>query len=103
MIDLVLVLWLIIFVILFVANLYLNNAFFGVIAGFWLVILGLAIIVTGIQIQSGMSIDTSSNVTQIIYNYTDLTLPFSTYSYIWGFILIGISIYIIYKNAEDLV
>lgn len=103
MIDFVLLLWLIIFIILFVANIYLQNAIFGTIAGFWLLLLGIAIIITGVQMQQGMNIDIVGDNTTIIYTYTDLTLPYSTYSFIWGFILIAISIYITYKNVEDLI
>lgn len=83
---------------------YLSNSIFGIIAGFWLLILGLAIIVTGLQIQSGITVSIVSNVTtNISYSYSDVTLPFSTYSFVWGIIIMCISIYIIFKNAEDLV
>lgn len=102
MIDLVLYIWILIFVILFIANLYTNNAVFGIIAGMWLLILGLAIIVSGFQMQTGMTITEAGNTTSIVNTYTDVALPFSTYSFIWGIIILCISIYITYRNAEDL-
>ena len=92
-----------IFLIMFVSNLYLNNPIFGIISGFWLIITALAILVDGIQLQSGMNLVTTGNNTAITYQYTDLVLPFpSPASIIFGVFLIGLSIYIIYKNAEDL-
>jgi hypothetical protein len=103
MIEIAFFIWLFVFLILFIANLYLDNPIFGAIAGFWILILGLAVIITGIQIQSGMTLNDSGATTTVTYQYTDLTLPFSTYSFIFGFFLIGLSIYIIYKNAEDIV
>lgn len=104
MLDVVMVIMLFIFLIMFVSNLYLNNPFFGMVAGFWLIITALAILVDGIQLQSGMNIVTVGGNTTISYSYTDLVLPFpSTSSVIFGVFLIGLSIYIIYKNAEDLV
>jgi hypothetical protein len=104
MLDVVMVIMLFIFLIMFVSNLYLNNPFFGMVAGFWLIITALAILVDGIQLQSGMNIVTVGGNTTISYSYTDLVLPFpSTASVIFGVFLIGLSIYIVYKNAEDLV
>ena len=104
MLDVVMVIMLFIFLIMFVSNLYLNNPFFGMVAGFWLIVTALAILVDGIQLQAGMNIVTVGGNTTISYSYNDLVLPFpSPASVIFGVFLIGLSIYIIYKNAEDLV
>lgn len=102
MIDLVIYIWLLIFVILFIANMYTNNAVFGIIAGMWLLIMGLGIIVDGFQMQTGVSMTEVGGVTNITNTYTDVALPFSTYSIVWGIIILCISIYIIYRNAEDI-
>lgn len=102
MIEIAFFIWLFIFIILFVANMYLDNSIFGAIAGFWILILGLAVIITGIQIQSGMTLNESGVTTTITYQYTDLALPFSSYGFIFGVFLICIGIYITYKNAENL-
>jgi len=94
---------LIVFLIMFVANLYLNNNIFGAIAGLWLIVIACAILVDGIQLQSGMSMVTVGGNTTLVYEYSDLVLPFpSPASVIFGVFLIGLSIYIIYKNVEDM-
>lgn len=102
MIDLIVYIWLLVFVILFIANLYTDNPVFGLIAGMWFLILGLGIIVDGFQMQTGMTLTEAGNTTTVTNTYTDVTLPFSTYSIVWGIIILCISIYIIYRNAEDL-
>lgn len=102
MIDIAILLMLIIFLILFFANIIVDNWVFGAIAGLWLIIIALAILVDGVQLQSGMTMVTVGGNTTISYQYTDLFLPFpSPSSIIFGVFLIGISIYIIYKNALD--
>ena len=103
MLDIVLIIMLILFLIMFVANLYLDNPVFGAIAGLWLIVIAGAILVDGIQLQSGMNMTTVGGNTSIMYQYTDLVLPFpNPASVIFGVFLVGLSIYIIYKNAEDM-
>lgn len=108
MIELILIIWLIVFFMLLAVNIVEKSHWFGVFAGIWLLLLGLAIIVTGVQMQTGMSIQTTGDYQNVTYSYTDLAPPFwpyggvdSTYSLVWGIIFICISIYIIYSNAED--
>ena len=103
MIDILLILWFIVFVIFLAVNLLADSHAFGIVAGLWLLLLGLAIITTGVQIESGATVlAVSASETTIEYDYQDATLPYSTYSYVWGVILILISIYIIYANAEQI-
>jgi len=102
MVDWLIVLWLIVFMLLFAANIGVNSAVFGLIAGFWLLVLGLGIIVTGIQIQDGYEIVTSGSTTSIVYSYVDATLPFSSLSMVWGVFLILIAGFMLYSNGEDL-
>jgi hypothetical protein len=88
---------------MFVSNLFLDNPIFGILAGFWLIVIAGAILIDGIKLQSGTTLTTVGNTTTMTNTYTDLVLPFpSPASVIFGMFLIGLSIYIIYKNAEDL-
>jgi len=104
MLDITFIIMIFIFLIIFISNLYLNNPIFGIIAGFWLIVISCAVLIDGIRLQAGMALVTSGNYTNVTYKYTDLVLPFpSPASVIFGVFLIGLSIYIIYKNAEDLV
>lgn len=95
MVDGILVYWLLIFIILLIIHLIADSTTFGIICGFWFMILGLAILVTGIQIQTGVSISDTA-ITNV---YEDMILPFSTYSIVWGVTLIGISMYMVLANA----
>lgn len=103
MIDLLVIIWLIIFVIFLAVNLAGDSHAFGVVAGAWLLLLGLAIITTGVQIESGSTITVvDADTTTIEYDYEDATLPYSTYSYVWGIVLILIGVFMVYCNAEEL-
>lgn len=103
MIDILLILWFLVFVIFLAVNILEDSHAFGIVAGLWLLLLGLAIITTGIQIESGATIiAVDASETTIEYDYVDATLPYSTYSFVWGIILILISVYIIYANAEQI-
>ena len=94
---------LILFLIMFVANLYLNNAVFGAICGLWLIVIAGAILVSGIQLQSGFTMTPSGLNTSVTYDYSDLVLPFpNPASIIFGVFLVGLSMYIIWKNINEL-
>jgi hypothetical protein len=99
MVDGILIFWLLIFIVFLIVNIAGNSTTFGIIDGFWLMLLGLAVIITGIQLQSGVSVSIV-NGSQIVTNtYSDAVLPYSTYSFIWGLIFIGISMYMIIANG----
>jgi len=103
MIDVLVILWFLIFIIFLIASISAESKVFGIIAGIWLLLLGVGIISDGIQIESGVNIiEVNDTHTTYEYQYIDATYPFSTYSYMWGLILILTSIFIIYTNAEDL-
>ena len=102
MVDWLIVLWLIVFMLLFAANIGADSAVFGLLAGLWLLVLGLGIIVSGIQVQSGYTIEVVGGSSTIEYSYSNVSLPFSTASMIWGVFLILISVFMIYSNGEDL-
>jgi len=100
--EIVLIIMLFIFLIMFIANLYLDNPIFGIICGFWLIIIGGAILVDGVQLQSGVNITEAGSTTSVVYEYSDLVLPFSSTSIVFGIFLIGLSIYIVFKNAIEI-
>jgi len=90
--EILLLVWLIIWVILLVmSTIDKRGVVFGFIAGVWILFLGIYVILDGIQIQSGMTV-TGEVANQIItYQYNTVAPPFSSYSTMWGlpFILIG--------------
>ena len=102
MIDWIIILWLIVFVIFLSVNIGADSSVFGIVGGFWLLILGVGIIWDGVQIQDGLDLVTSGDTTTVAYSYVDAVIPVSTVAFIWGVILILISIFMIYSNAEDL-
>ena len=102
MIESLMVIWIIFFIIFFLAGIVEKSYTLGVISGVILLLFGLAIIITGVQIQSGETLTSDGDTFTIEYNYEDATLPFSTYSYVFGMIFILTSIFIIYANAENL-
>jgi len=102
MIDLILIIWIILFLIFFVSGMVTDNPIFGLVGGLLLLLLGLGIIVSGLQLSSGMTMVTVGNQTNITYNYAEVAPPFSTWGLLFGLTLLAISIYIIYRNADDM-
>jgi len=100
MIDAILIFWILIFIVFLIVNIIGESTTFGMIAAFWILLLGLAIIITGIQVQSGMSVSVEGGNQVVTYSYADATIPFSTYSFIWGIFFIGISMYMLLANAR---
>ena len=102
MIYYLVILWLLVFFIFLAVSIAADSSILGIISGIWLLLLGLAIIVSGIQVQSGMEINMDGSTTTYEYQYDDATLPYSTYSFVWGIILILSSMYIVYANGENI-
>ena len=96
----ILILWFLIFIIFLIIHLQQNSADWGIITSFWLLLIGLAVLVTGLEIESGMTIETSGSTQTLVYQYADVAAPFSTYSYMWGVFFIALFIYMLYVNAE---
>ena len=94
--------WILFFVIFFVGGICADSAVLGIISGIILLIFGLAILITGVQVESGSTLIAESGVYTMEIDYTDVTLPFGTYSFILGVIFILTSVFIIYSNAENL-
>jgi hypothetical protein len=93
-------LWIAIWAILMGINIKAKSTSFGMFAGFWLFMLGLAIIVTGVQIETG-TITTTVNPGQFVeqIQWTDVVYPFSTYSIVWGIFLFALAVYIVSANV----
>ena len=102
MIVILVLIWLLFFAIFFIAGMSEPSYVLGIIAGILLLILGLAIIITGIQVESGTSSVFDDGEWTIETVYSDASLPFSTYSYVFGVIFILTSMFIIYSNGEKL-
>jgi len=98
MIDILLGLWLLLFIAFLVISIITNNEIFGLMAGFLLLLLGLFILVDGIQISNEMSIVANGSTTEINYVYNDLSLPYGTVNTTIGLPLLLFSIYLIYAN-----
>jgi hypothetical protein len=104
MLDIAFIIMFLIFIVIIIMNLYTENEIFGAIAGLWLIIIALAILVGGIQLQNGMTMTANGSNYTLQTTYTDLVLPFpDTASIIFGTVLIGLSIYILYKNIDEMV
>lgn len=93
-----LLIWIVLFVVFIVINIVERSHNFGAIAGIWLLLLGCFIIVNGIQAQTGVQVIEDETGIETTFLYTDITLPFSTYAFIWGIIFILVGIYIVYAN-----
>lgn len=94
----ILLIWILIFVVFLVINITANSYDFGRIAGIWILLLGLFVIVGGVQMETGITITDTVSGSNIVYDYSDITLPYSTYSFIWGLIFILLGLYILYSN-----
>lgn len=102
MLDILILIWLIVFIIFFLVSVVQNAGIFGIISGFWLMLFGVMIVATGIQTQSGMTITTVGANQTITYQFADIVSSISSYSFILGFIFIGVSMYIVYAGWESL-
>lgn len=101
MIELLAVVWIVVFVIFLVSGIAANSPYLGLFAGIVLLIFGLAVVVDGLQYQSGVVMEVSGGSTFLNYSYAEALLPFSTYSVALGLVLVLAAGYIIYANAED--
>lgn len=98
MIDVMLAVWMVFFVIFLVANIITNNQIFGLMGSIILILLGLFIIVDGLQVNTGAEIlDTASGAT-ISWTYTDIELPYSTFSNVIGLPFLLFGVYMLYAN-----
>ena len=103
MILVMILIWILFFAIFFIASMGEEPSYaLGAIAGIILLLFGLAIIITGVQVESGHTVSIASDEWVVVVDYSDVTLPYSTYSYVFGIIFILTSIFIIYSNAENL-
>jgi hypothetical protein len=94
MIEIMIGFWVLIFAIFFIGSIIGNSKYLAMIAGLWLVIFSILIIVTGVQVQSGTT-TLDGNVTN---NYQDMVVPYTDYATIWGVFLLLAALYI-FLNA----
>lgn len=102
MLDMIIWIWLAVFLILVAMHLHANSRDIGMIAGVWMLFLGLFIAVTGLQMQIGYDTVVIGDNTSITYRYDDVLIPYTTYSYLWGlaFILIGLFMFIVNATSK---
>jgi len=113
MLDIILWLWLAIFFIFLVVNIFEKSTNFGAIAGIVMLLLGLMIITDGIQVQGGeteiVEYDYWYNATAnnwyvnqtnttMTTSYTNVSLPYGTWSLVWGVPFLLIGTYMLYAN-----
>lgn len=100
MIDIMILFWLLIFAIFFIASVAINSARLAVLAGILLLIFGMFIMLDGVQVQSGMNITDDGTTQAVTYHYTNMVSPVSTYSVVWGLVFVLISLYLIVEGAR---
>lgn len=102
MIEIIVFLWILIFLIFFVAGIVTDNPIFGIVAGIVLLTFALGVIVDGLQFTSGMTVSAVGNSTQVVTDYAEITAPFSTWGILFGLTLLAVSIYLFYANALEI-
>jgi hypothetical protein len=100
MLDVIIWIWLAVFLILVAMHLHAGSTELGMIAGTWFLFLGLFIAVSGLQTQSGYTMTVVGSNTTISYDYVDIVLPYNTYSYLWGLSIILIGLYMLVANMD---
>ena len=95
------VLWLVIWAILLFVNIKSKSKIFGGFAGAWLFLLGIFIIASGVQIETGKITTTIGPGQTVEYaQYSNVLLPFNTYSYVWGVFMFVLAVYIMFANIR---
>jgi len=69
---------------------------FAAFAGIWSIFMSIHILIDGLQMRSGMDIAGSGGNYTVTYSYTNLVLPFSTYSFIWGMFFLLLGMYLVF-------
>jgi|SRR4030043_421597 hypothetical protein len=100
MLDIIIWIWLAVFLILVAMHLHAASTELGMIAGTWFLMLGLFIAVTGLQTQSGYTMTVVGSNTTIAYEYANVVIPYTTYSFLWGIFVIMIGLFMLIVNAD---
>lgn len=96
----VLLVWLVIWVVLLVMRTIEHRGpVFGVLAGIWIIYLGIYLFLSGLQYQSGMTIVTSGISQNITNVYSNVVMPFSNYGIVWSIPFWGLGIYICFMSV----
>lgn len=102
MIELIVFLWIMLFLIFFIAGIVTNNPVFGIVAGVILLTFALGIIIDGLQFSSGMTINVVNGTQVVTTQYSEIASPFSTWGILFGLTLLAVSIYLFYANATEM-
>lgn len=96
----ILLLWLVIWVVLLLmSTIEHRGPVFGVLAGIWIIYIGLYLYLDGLQTQTGMNILTTGSWQNVTNVYSDVTMPFSNYRLIWCIPFIALGIYIAFMSV----
>ncbi len=102
MIEIIVFMWILIFLIFFVAGIVTNNPIFGIVAGVVLLTFALGVVVDGLQFTAGVTVSDVGNDTVVTTDYAEITAPFSSWGILFGLTLLAVSIYLFYANALEL-
>lgn len=92
-----LLVWIVIWVILLVMSTQETRGFvYGFLAGLWILLIGIYILIDGLQIESGSSIVASGADFIITKTYSEIVAPVSSYSILWSFPFMALSMYQMY-------
>lgn len=89
--------WLLVWVIfLIMSTIGSKGWIFAAFSGLWAIFIALHLTIDGLQIQQGMNIVENAGNYTVSYAYSDLILPFSTYSFLWGMFFLLIGMYLVF-------
>lgn len=101
--EILLIIWIIVWVILLaMSTVEKKGIVFGFMAGLWITFLGIYIMLDGLQLQSGMTVTGDIGDQTIIYQYSEIVPPFSSYSTLWCIPFILIGMYVMYLSVNAL-
>jgi len=93
----ILLVWIVIWVILLaVSSLETRGFVYGFLAGLWILLIGVYILLDGLQVESGSTIVLSGGNYTIVKTFVEVVSPVSSYSVLWCFPFIALSIYQMY-------
>jgi len=93
----ILLVWIVIWVILLaVSSIETRGFVYGFLAGLWILLIGVYILLDGLQVESGSTIVLSGGNYTIVKTFVEVVSPVSSYSVLWCFPFIALSIYQMY-------
>ena len=93
----ILMVWIVIWVILLaVSSIETRGFVYGFLAGLWILLIGVYILLDGLQMETGSTIVLSGGNYTIVKTFSEVVPPVSSYSVLWCFPFIALSIYQMY-------